>query len=85
MFNQYLKNNNKADRLYPGILEADNPKKYFEILKEGGYATDPNYVESGMKKQLDMERLKADGVYDKCLMMKPYEEQIRITKKGRND
>lgn len=63
-------------------------KEIFKKYKIKSFKNDEisiTYVEGGMKKQLDIERLKQDGVYDKYLMMKPYEEQIRITKKGKND
>lgn len=73
------------------LFKKENKDKIKEIFKKYNIKTFKNdyvsitYVQEGMKKQLDMERLKADGVYDKYLMLKPYDEQIRITKKGRND
>ena len=73
------------------MFKQENKEKIKEIFKKYNIKSFKNdyititYVEGGMKKALDMERLKDDGVYDNYVMLKPYEEQIRITKKGRND
>lgn len=30
---------------YTGLVDAETPRQYFQILKNGGYATDPQYVD----------------------------------------
>lgn len=71
------------------MFKTKNKEKIKEIFKKYNIKSFKNdyititYVEEGMKKQLDIERLKNEGLYDKYLMMKPYAEQIRITKKGK--
>lgn len=73
------------------MFKTKNKEKIKEIFKKYNIKSFKNdyititYVDGGMKKALDIERLKDDGVYDKYVMLKPYEEQIRITKKGKND
>lgn len=36
------------NKRYKGALGSDTPREYFTELKKGGYATDPNYVNSGV-------------------------------------
>ncbi len=36
------------NKRYKGALGSDTPREFFTELKKGGYATDPNYVKSGV-------------------------------------
>lgn len=36
------------NKRYKGALGSDTPREFFTELKKGGYATDPNYVNSGI-------------------------------------
>lgn len=44
----YLTRSAPARKRYSGLTEATSVKEYFQILKDGGYATDPNYVSKGV-------------------------------------
>lgn len=72
-------------------FKASNKEKIKEIFKKYNIKSFKNdyitisYVDAGLKKQLDTQKLKDDGLYEKYIVMRPYEDQVRITKKGKND
>lgn len=44
-----------------------------------------SYVPEFMKKSIDSERLKDDGLYEKYIKFTPVKESIRFSLKGKND
>ncbi|MBQ0112051.1 MAG: hypothetical protein KBT03_02880 [Bacteroidales bacterium] len=73
------------------MYKAQLKEPLIKLFKENGIKTFKNdyltisYVESTLQKRVDNERLKQDGLYEKYLKLVPVSEQIRITKKGKND
>lgn len=73
------------------MYKAQLKEPLIKLFKENNIKTFKNdyltitYVEETLQKRVDNQRLKEDGIYEKYLKLVPVKEQIRITKKGRND
>lgn len=73
------------------MFKTEHREQIKEIFKKYGVKSFKNdyisitYVPETMQKRVDNQRLKDDGIYDKYLKFVPVKEQIRITKKGKND
>ena len=73
------------------MMKAQLKEPIIKLFKENGIKTFKSdyltisYVEPTLQKRVDNQRLKDDGLYEKYLKLIPVSEQIRITKKGKND
>lgn len=73
------------------MFKTEHREQIKDIFKKYGIKSFKNdyititYVAEGMRKQVDNERLKNDGLYKKYLKLVPNKESIRITKKRKND
>lgn len=71
--------------------EFQQKEKIKEVFKKYGVKTCKSdyitisYIEEHMAKRIDVERLKADGLYDKYVKFSPTKESIRVSLKGKND
>lgn len=76
-FSRLLKN-----KRYSGAIGANDPETYFSILKQGGYAEDPGYVEKGKRAALLAgEAIKKIGSIPQSDQKQPQ----RVTGKGLSD
>lgn len=76
-FSRLLKN-----KRYSGAIGANDPETYFSILKQGGYAEDPGYVEKGKRAALMAgEAIKKIG----SIPQSDQKQLQRVTGKGLSD
>lgn len=71
---------NGSKKRYEGLLNANNAEEAITIIKNGGYATDPNYISKILSiiKRFNLDRYDNEITKGKAKSAKPYRVQIGV-------